>query len=194
MKKSLIAAFLFLTTTVFAQTTAPSGLKVGDSAPEFSAIDYAGNKVVLSELLKKGKVVVLFYRGAWCGYCNKYMNELQTNAAKFTEKGVSVIAITPETNEYVQEMIDKAKTTFPVIYDKDRSIMNQFKVLYNMDNELKEKFKTYKIDLAKRNGNDDYVLPVPATYIIGKNGKIDFVHFDPNYSVRAKMEDIFSNL
>jgi peroxiredoxin len=150
--------------------------------------------VVLSELLQKGKVVVLFYRGAWCGYCNKYMNELQKNAAKFTEKGVTVIAITPETNEYVHEMVDKTKTTFPVIYDKDRSMMNQFKVLYNMDNELKEKFKTYKIDLAKRNGNEDYVLPVPATYIIGKNGKIDFVHFDPNYALRAKMEDILANL
>ncbi len=122
------------------------------------------------------------------------MNELQENAAKFVEKRVTVIAITPETNEYVQEMIDKAKITFPIVYDKNRLMMNQFKVLYNIDNELKEKFKTYKIDLAKRNGNDDYVLPVPATYIIDQNGKINFVHFDPNYSIRAKMEDIFANL
>ncbi len=185
---------LLFVANVFAQNAAPTGLKVGDTAPEFSIMDYAGNQVVLSELLTKGKVVVLFYRGAWCGYCNKYMDELQKNAEKFAEKGVTVIAITPETNEFVKEMVDKNKTTFSVIYDKDRSIMNNFKVLYNMDEDLKGKFKTYKIDLAKRNGSEDYVLPVPATYIIGKDGKIEFVHFDPNYAVRAKMDDILTNL
>lgn len=194
MKNLLVFMFLLFVANVFAQNAVPTGLKIGDTAPEFSTMDYAGNQVVLSELLTKGKVVVLFYRGAWCGYCNKYMDELQKNAEKFAEKGVTVIAITPETNEFVKEMVDKNKTTFSVIYDKDRSIMNNFKVLYNVDEDLKGKFKTYKIDLAKRNGSEDYVLPVPATYIIGKNGKIEFVHFDPNYAIRAKMEDILTNL
>jgi peroxiredoxin len=194
MKKHVILPLLFLTFQAIGQTDSPKGLKVGDTAPLFKTTDFAGNKLELSELLQKGKVIVLFYRGAWCPYCNRYMSELQKNATKFAEKGVSVIAITPETNEYVAEMIDKTKTSFSVVYDQDRSLMTQFDVLYKMDEKMQEKFKDYKIDIDKRNGADDHVLPVPATYIIGKNGKIDFVHFDPNFKVRANIEDILANL
>ncbi len=194
MKKIFFAFLVCLATFTFAQTNNPNGLKVGDIAPKFELTAYAGNKLKLNSLLKKGKVVVLFYRGIWCPYCNKYMAELQKNADKFAEKGVTVIAITPESNEFVKEMVDKTKTTFSVVYDKDRSMMNNYKVLYTLDDKLKEKFKSYQLDLSKRNGADDNVLPVPATYIIGKNGKIDFVHFDANYTVRAKIADILANL
>jgi peroxiredoxin len=194
MKKLVILPLLFFVIQTIAQSEAPKGLKIGDAAPSFTTTDFTGNKLVLSELLQKGKVIVLFYRGAWCPYCNRYMSELQKSAGKFAEKGVTVIAVTPETNEYVAEMIDKTKTSFSVIYDKDRSLMTQFDVLYKMDEKMQEKFKGYKIDIDKRNGADDHVLPVPATYIIGKNGKIDFVHFDPNFTVRANIDDILANL
>jgi peroxiredoxin len=194
MKKLITILLLCFGVQAMSQNEAPKGLKVGDTAPEFVVTDYAGKKIMLSEMLKKGKVVMTFYRGAWCPYCNKYMSELQTNVAKFAEKGVSVIAVTPETNEFVKEMVDKTKASFSVVYDENRTIMTDYKVLYELNDELKGKFKTYGIDLNKRNGFNDNVLPVPATYVIGQNGKIEFVHFDPNYSVRAKMEDIMGSL
>jgi peroxiredoxin len=192
MKNVLTLLFLLVSIGLFAQN--PQGLKVGDAAPKFNVVDYAGRKVALADLLKKGKVVITFYRGAWCPYCNRYMSELQNNAEAFNTKNVSVVAVTPETNDNVKEMIDKTKATFSVVYDKDRSIMTSYGVLYKVDNTTIEKYKGYGINFTQRNGSDDNVLPVPATYVIGQNGKIEFVHFDTNYSQRAKLSDIMNVL
>ena len=191
MKKILTILLIFSVLSVFAQDK-PVALKVGDKAPDFMVKDHAGKMVSLKELTQKGKVVVMFYRGAWCPFCNKYMSQLETALPEFSAKNATVIAITPETDESISKAIDKTKATFSVIYDKDRSIMKNWKVAYSMSDDMKTKYKGYGLDLEKQQG--DWMLPVPATYIVGKDGKIEFVHFDENYQKRAEVAEILKVL
>lgn len=191
MKKLLTILFTISTLSVFAQE-GPLAFKIGDKVPDFKAKDHAGNTVSLKELTQKGKVVVMFYRGAWCPYCNKYMSQIEQALPDFTAKNATVIAITPEPEESISKAVEKTKATFSIIYDKDRSIMKQWKVAYEMSPDLQTKYKGYGLDLQKQQG--DWMLPVPATYVIGKNGKVEFVHFDENYQKRAEIKDILMKL
>ena len=191
MKKSLTILLTFSVLSVFAQDK-PVALKVGDKAPDFIVKDHAGKMVSLKDLTQKGKVVVMFYRGAWCPFCNKYMSQLETALPEFSAKNATVVAITPETDESINKAIDKTKATFSVIYDKDRSIMKNWKVAYSMSDDMKTKYKGYGLDLEKQQG--DWMLPVPATYIVGKDCKIEYVHFDENYQKRAEVTDILKVL
>ena len=191
MKKSLTILLTFSVLSVFAQDK-PVALKVGDKAPDFIVKDHAGKMVSLKDLTQKGKVVVMFYRGAWCPFCNKYMSQLETALPEFSAKNATVVAITPETDESINKAIDKTKATFSVIYDKDRSIMKNWKVAYSMSDDMKTKYKGYGLDLEKQQG--DWMLPVPATYVVGKDCKIEYVHFDENYQKRAEVTDILKVL
>ena len=191
MKNLLTIIVTFSILSVFAQDK-PVALKVGDNAPDFMAKDHAGNMISLKKMTQKGKVVIMFYRGAWCPYCNKYMNQIEQALPDFSAKNATVIAITPETDESISKLIDNTKATISVIYDKDRSIMKNWKVAYSMTDEMKAKYKGYGIDLEKQQG--DWMLPVPATYVVGRDGKIEFVHFDENYQKRAEVTDILKAL
>ena len=191
MKKIITFLLVVSSLSVYAQDK-PTAMKVGDTAPDFTAKDHAGNMVSLKELTQKGKVVVMFYRGAWCPFCNKYMSQLEQALPEFSAKNATVVAITPETDESISKAIDKTKATFSVIYDKDRTIMKNWKVAYSLTGEQQAKYKGYGLDLEKQQG--DWLLPVPATYVIGKNGKIEYVHFDENFRVRAEIKDILNSL
>ena len=170
----------------------PTAFKIGDTAPNLTGKDHSGKTVSLKELTKKGKVVVMFYRGAWCGYCNKYMSQLEATLPEFSAKNATVIAITPEPEESISKAVEKTKATFSIIYDKNRKIMNDWKVAYSLPDDMKTKYKGYGVDLEKQQG--DWTLPVPATYVVGQNGKIEFVHFDENYQQRADIKNILMSL
>jgi peroxiredoxin len=185
-----------LSTTLFAQTEAkkPEGLKVGDDAPAISTVDNNGKKIELAEILKKGEVVIVFYRGQWCPYCNKQLSQLNDELASITAKGATVIAITPETGDNVKKTVEKTKASFSIIEDTALKIMNDYKVTFAVDEATITKYKKYGIDFEKANGANGANLPVPATYIIGTNGKIKYVYFNPDYSKRASVKEILTNL
>lgn len=172
----------------------PTGLKKGEKAPTFNAKDYNGNEVDLHKLLQKGPVVLMFYRGEWCGYCNKEMSDLQDSLHFITEKGASVIAVTPETNFNISKTIEKTKASFSIIHDERHNIMDLYKTSFVLDSATVKKYKNWNIDLENANGNKDNILPVPATYIIGKDGIIKFVFFDKDYKKRATVKEIINAL
>jgi len=180
---------LLLATVSFAQ----DGLQTGQQAPEFTGTDLMGKKVDLRHLLKKHKAVVLFfYRGVWCPYCNKYIQSMQDSLELLTQKGVGVVGVTPQTDANIQKTADNHHTSFPMLHDKDYTIMKAYGVDYKVGEEQMAAFHKYHVDLAQYNGNNDYVLPVPATYIIGKTGKIVYVQFDKDYTHRASVADILA--
>jgi len=186
-----IAVLIMLNISAFAQT----GLKSGQQAPEFAAVDYTGKKVDLKSLLKDHKAVVLFfYRGTWCPYCNKYVKNLQDSLAMLAEKGAYVVGVTPQTNENISQMADRNHASFSMISDKGYSIMKAYDVNYTVGDEMMKNFKKYNLDLGKYNGNNDNVLPVPATYVIDKKGKIVYVQFDKDYTHRASVSTILAAL
>ena len=211
MKKTLSFIFmLFISIYSFAQTEVakvetdaanpqtivakPEGLKVGDVAPQIEGIDQNGIKVNLKEILKTKEVVIVFYRGQWCPYCNKELSKINEQLTAINEKGATVIAITPETAENIKKTVEKTKATFGIIEDKDLAIMKSYNVNFAVDAETISKYKKYGIDFDKANGANGANLPVPATYIIGKDGKIKYAFFNPDYSKRASVEDIIKNL
>ena len=183
-----------LVTNAQVKTIYPEGLKVGDKAPFFSANNQDGKEINLKKLLKKGTVVVLFYRGQWCPYCNQQLKKVNDSLELITAKGATVLAITPETAENVQKTIEKTKASFSIIEDKDLAIMKSYKVNFAVDENTIAKYKNYGIDFDKVNGSNSSNLPVPATYIIGKNGKIKYAFFDVNYTKRASVKDIIEHL
>lgn len=172
-----------------------TGLKTGAAAPAFIAVDNTGKKLDLKALLKQHKSVVLFfYRGQWCPYCNKQMAQIQDSLQLLSGKGAYVIGVTPETADGINQTVAKTKATYSIVQDKGYSIMKSYGVNYVMDDKTVTKYKGYGLDMAKANGNADNVLPVPATYVINSSGKIVFAHFDKDYSKRASVKDILAVL
>jgi len=192
MKKYILITFGILFSL---QVLAQSGLKAGQSAPVFSATDNSGKKLDLRTLLKTHKSVVLFfYRGQWCPYCNKQIKQLQDSLELLTAKGAYVVGVTPETKDNIDKTIDKSRASFSIIQDKGYQIMKAYDVNYTANDELVSGLKKYGIDLEKNNGNRDHILPVPATYIIDKSGKITYVHFDKDYTKRPAISTLAANL
>ena len=192
MKKYiLIALFILASIQIFAQT----GLKTGEQAPLFTAKDNSGKTVDLKALLKTHKAIVLFfYRGQWCPYCNKQMSHIQDSLQLLTNKGAYVVGITPETSENISKTAEKTKASFSLVHDNDYKIMKDYKVDYVMDNAIVANYKKHGLDLEQNNGNTDHVLPVPATYVIDKNGKLIFAHFDKDYTKRPSVKSILDVL
>ncbi|MEP6926515.1 MAG: peroxiredoxin-like family protein [Ginsengibacter sp.] len=172
----------------------PAGLKVNDKAPEFSAKDQNGKLISLKEEVKKGNVVLIFYRGQWCPFCNKQLKHIEDSLSFITSKGASVFAITPEQPENVSKTIEKTKATYSILSDDGLKIMKAYDVAYAVDEATIEKYKGYGIDFSKANGNNGASLPVPAVYIIDKKGNIIYRHFDKDYTKRASVQEIVDHL
>ena len=192
MKKYIYAILLM---SLSLAGLAQSGLKKGAEAPGFTVADNSGKTLDLKSLIKNHKAVMLFfYRGQWCPYCNKHIKQLQDSLRLLTEKGVYVIGVTPESSENINKTIDKTHASFSLVHDEGYKIMKAYDVDYTVDDALNAKLKGYGVDLEKNNGNTDHVLPVPATYVISHSGKIIFVHFDKDYTKRASVSDIIKVL
>ncbi len=192
----MLSLLLIVSSAIFAQseTIYPEGLKVGDLAPEFTGKDQQGNKFTLTEALKKGDVVMLFYRGQWCPYCKKQLSNFSDSLTLVAAKGATLLAITPETQENIKKTVEKTNSFFPIIEDKDLAIMKSYQVNFQVDEKTVARYKEYGIDFDKANGDSGANLPVPATYIIGKDRKIKFVFFNSDYKKRASVQDILNNL
>lgn len=193
MKKIIL--FIALDVALSFQAKAQKGLTAGSKAPMFSGLDQNGKAVSLKDALKTHRAVVLFfYRGQWCPYCNKHIKELQDSLQLLTAKDAYVIGVTPETKENIDKTIKKTSAGFSIVQDRDDSIMKAYGVNFMMDEATFTKYKGYGIDLEANNGNNRHTLPVPATYIIDQSGKVKYVHFDPNYQKRASVKLLLSQL
>jgi peroxiredoxin len=172
----------------------PKGLQVNDDAPAFTAKDQSGKNVSLSDQLKKGAVVLVFYRGQWCPYCNKQLKKLEDSLSLITAKGASLITVTPEKPENITKTVKKTNASYPILYDDGLKIMKSYDVAFAVDAATVEKYKGYGIDFTQANGANGANLPVPALYIISKEGKIIFRHFDADYTKRASVAEILEHL
>jgi peroxiredoxin len=147
------------------------GLKVGDVAPDFSLVDQNERVFKLSKALEKGPVVVFFYRGQWCPFCVKYMKNYQDSLQFIKAKGAQIVGISPQKESAVQKSIEKTGATFPLLMDDNK------KVCFKYDTLLKG-------DMTNEEAN-----PVPALYVIGKDGKVKYVHFPDAFTLRANVSD-----
>lgn len=194
MKHLFQLAVLLFSFSMIAQIN-KGHLNIGEQAPEIEGVDQNGKIINSSEILKKHKILIVFYRGNWCPHCKKHLSSLQDHLKEFTEKGVYVLVVTPETVERTKETSQKLKTTFSIIHDVDNKIMNDYKVAFEVNEEnVPDYFATITKKIAVYNVKNNNVLPVPATYLIGQDGKIKYVQYDPNYKNRSDFSEILKTL
>lgn len=181
---------------VKAEGTIDAALKVGQRPPEFTLPDAFGNSVALSALLEQGPVVLSFYRGEWCPFCNLELRALQQAQPAMKQLGATLIAISPEKPDHGIIATEKNNLTFPVLSDFGNKVARQFGIVFRVGEELQAFSKNvFKNDIALRNGEDSYELPVPATYVIDSSGVIRFAHVDVNYMTgRAEPEAVIAAL
>ena len=176
-----------------AEAKDPEGLQTGDKAPLFQAEDQFGEVIELKKHLANGPVVLMFYRGHWCKYCNRQLEELTDSLQFIAAKGASIIAVTPEAMEFVDETSKKIDNTIRIISDKDMKIMDAYEVSFEVSSFTIGRYKTIGINLDEFNGDNGTSLPVPATYIINEDGIIDYVYFDKNYKKRVSVKALLMN-
>jgi peroxiredoxin len=192
MKKiTLLGLAITFTMALAAQ---PKGLDVNTKAPDFTATNQNGQSVKLSDQLKNGPVVLMFYRGYWCPFCNKQLMALQDSLAQITGKGATLLAVTPEKPENIAKTTMKTKASFSVLHDAGLNIMKNYDVSFTLDSATQKKYRGYGIDLDANNGANGQNLPVPAVYIISKEGVITWRFFDVNYAKRPSVKDILAQL
>lgn len=183
----------FTASFLFAQE-APEGLFIASKAPDFKATDQNGKEIRLKDLLKKGKVVLVFYRGEWCPYCNKELSRLQDSLQFIIDKGATLLAVSPEKQENISKTIEKTKASYSVLYDKDLKIMKAYDVEYEMQENVITRYRNAGIDIEKNNGTNGKYLPVPAVYIIDKESTVTYRFFEPDYKKRPSVKEILANL
>lgn len=171
------------------------GIAVGTSVENFTARDAKGNLFNFAEELKNGPVVIIFYRGQWCPVCNKHLSKLQDSLQAIADKGAKVIAISPEKPEKIEKTVQKTNAEFTILYDEGYKICNAFDVTHLPSGTSRTAYNTMLgADLKNAHTDDSQQLPVPATFIIGQNGKVVWRHFDTNYKNRATVSEIIENL
>ncbi len=194
MKHLAIITVLFLQLHFANAQQVPKGLLVNDVAPAFVARDQQGNRVSLAEKIKKGPVVVVFYRGQWCPYCNKQLQQLSDSLQLIIDKGATLVAISPQKPESITKTIEKTKATFSVLYDEELKIMKAYEVEYEMAENTVKRYKNGGIDMEEVNGKNGAYLPVPAVYIIDKEMNITYRFFNSDYKKRPSVREIVANL
>lgn len=192
--KKLFFLLVAVFSIVAAQAQKPEGLFINSKAPEFKLKDQTGVDISLKELRKKGPVVVLFYRGAWCPFCNRQLKALQDSLGQIYTRGAQVVAITPELPEGIDSTVKKTGAIFPILHDKDMKLSTEYQVVYNVDDRTLGRYRTGGIDLLKANGQRSAMLAVPAVYIINTEGTITYRYFNENYRTRVSVQEILKNL
>ncbi|RYY55659.1 MAG: AhpC/TSA family protein [Chitinophagaceae bacterium] len=190
MKKAFFLS-LFVSLAILASAQqAPEGLFLNSKAPEFKGTDQNGKTVRLKDLRKEGKVVLVFYRGQWCPSCNKYLSLLNDSLQAIAGKGATVVAITPETTENVGKTVEKTKAGFSILSDEGLKIMKAYDVEFEVPGNTLERYRNSGINIAENNGANGNFLPIPATYVIDKEGNVVYRFFNADYKKRPSIDEI----
>jgi peroxiredoxin len=179
------------TAELIASGAAERALKVGARAPEFTLKDADGREVSSRELLVPGPLVVTFYRGAWCPYCNMDLRALQEALPAIRERGAQLVAISPQSQLNSRKSQRENKITFPILADRGNEVAAHFGLRFQFPDYLIELYRdAFKNDLARINDDPSWTLPMPARYVIGKDSVIAYAEVNPDYTRRPDPEEL----
>lgn len=166
-----------------------SAKQLGDKAPDFTLNNALGKPVTLSELLNKGKVVLTWYRGNWCPYCNLTLQALQEELSNFEAHGATLIALTPELPDESISTSEKHNLQFEVLSDVGNKVAKEYGIVFQLTDEVAEMYKQ-SFELNNHNGDESNTLPLAATYIINETGEIIYAFLDADYRNRAEPSEL----
>src|SRR5437764_7230218 len=166
--------------------------KVGDRAPDFSLPDQLGRHVSLGGELEQGPVVLIFYRGEWCPYCNAMLRTYGLRVADFSERGAGLVAVSPQTPDNSLTMAEKHSLEFPVLSDAGGEVIGTYGLKYDIAS--REVYETAGVDLATFNGKGGWTLPAPAVFVIDREGTVRFVTVTGDNAQRAEPDEALAAL
>lgn len=171
------------------------GLKAGSHAPDFSLPDAFGNSTRLADVLARGPVILTFYRGAWCPYCNLQLHALKESLPHFRRYGAQLVAVTPQTPSRSAGQIAKDAYPFPILSDLDDHVMKAYNLYFEVPEAVRNLYlQDFSLDIADYNGKGRYGLPVPGTFIIDRQGIIRATFADTDYTKRMEPAAIIEAL
>lgn len=182
------------TAELIASGAAGKALKVGDKAPLFTLKDPDGNPVSSADLLAKGPLVLTFYRGVWCPYCNMELQALQAFLPTLQEVGASLVAISPQIAANSRKSVRTNGLEFPILSDTHNDVAQAFGLRFALPDYLVELYKNLRNDLPTFNDDPSWTLPMPARYVIGRDGVIRYAEVNPDYTQRPEPEAMLDSL
>jgi len=159
-------------------------LLAGMQAPDFTLRDVKGEESIFTSAGLDKPVVLTLFRGGWCPYCNMHLSEMRKAEAQLKDMGFDIWFISIDKPELLLESLDHPDIGYTIYSDSSLEATRAFGLAFQVDNMTVTKYKLYGINLEKTSGEDHHVLPAPATFIIGKDGVINFAYVNPNYKVR----------
>lgn len=182
-------------TALIADSGVAPGLAVGAVAPDFTLPDAVGHPTTLSDLLTRGPVVLTFYRGEWCPYCNLQLRSLQTALPRLRELGASLVAISPQAADHALSVREKNDLTFSVLSDVDQTVIRAYHVQFTLSGDLEDlQVNVFHNDPAAQNADHSRSLPVPSTFVIDRDGVVRAAFVSADWRVRAEPGDVFAVL
>ena len=186
----VVAVMHKATADLIASGQADRALKAGWRAPKFALPDAHGVVVRSTDLLAKGPLVLTFYRGVWCPYCNMDLQAIEAAAAEIRALGASLVAISPQTAPNRRKSERENALSFPILSDHGNSVANEFGLRYRLPDDLIAVYKGFGNDLTIGNGEDSWTLPMPARYVIGTDGIIAYAEVNPDYTRRPDPSEL----
>ncbi|MBV8612520.1 MAG: AhpC/TSA family protein [Acetobacteraceae bacterium] len=188
--RSVIETMDRATNELIASGAAQRALKAGDRAPAFALEAPDGELVRSSVLLARGPLIVSFYRGVWCPYCNMELQALQTALPAFVAEGASLVAISPQTKVNSRRSVRENALAFPILSDSGNDIAAGFGLRFALPGYLVDLYKQLRNDLPAFNGDASWTLPMPARFVIASDGVIRYAEVNPDYTHRPEPEDM----
>jgi peroxiredoxin len=187
---SVIATMHRATAELIASGQAEGAKKAGDIAPAFTLNDPDGHPVSSADLLSRGPLVLTFYRGVWCPYCNMELDAIQSVVPEIEARGAKVVAISPQTPPNSRKSVRQNRLTFPILSDVRAEVGEKFGLRFALPDYLVDLYKSLKNDLPAFNGDPSWTLPMPARYVIGTDGVIAYAEVNPDYTRRPDPSEL----
>ena len=184
-------AFARSTKELIESGQAERAVQAGDPAPDFTLTDQNGNDVALTDLLDKGPVVLSFYRGVWCPYCNIELKALEEAVGDIRARGASLVAISMQGAADSRKSQRDNKLTFPILTDQGGELAEKFGLRWTLQDYAIEYHKMFGVELPKIHGDGQWNLPMPARYVIDTDGTVAYAEVNPDYTRRPDPSDLF---
>ena len=165
---------------------------VGDQMPPFMLPSESGQLVSLQELLEQGPTAIMFHRGHWCAYCRLNLHAVARSAGAITAVGGRVVIVMPERQEYAERFRDEADAPFPVLTDLDNGYAMSLDLAIWLGPDFIQLISNSGRDVAKFQGNDAWIVPIPATFVVGRDGRIVARFIDPDFRKRMELDDLLA--
>lgn len=180
------------TEKLIAEQLSKHALNVGDKFPAFELPDSKGKQISSTELLAKGPLVLSFYRGGWCPYCNLELRALNNMQQAFADQNAQLVAVSPQLPDESLSTEQQNELAYTVLSDVSNSLAKKCGLVFTLDERLIPVYDQLGLDIPKANGDESYELPLPATYVIDSQGVIQFAFAHEDYTLRAEPLDVLN--